>query len=268
MTEHPDEDLLVELALGQAEDLVRDEVVGHLGRCLACRRDYDELAGAVELVLPAVPRLTPSPTFETQALARLTVARGTPHDTAQAPASQPMSRPDRPTGPDPEQAPGAAFRREPRPLQPARVSRRTVLLTAAAGVLGVALGAGVTTYLGRSGSGGAPVAERPRWAAPLVVASGEQVGTVSRSYGELGDLLVIEVSDGPVGHTYTCWLVAEDGSREVAGVWSLADDRPNSWVVPAGEGVAALELVEDSGAVWASAALGAIPPGPGDVYLP
>ena len=224
----PDEDELVELALGQADRQACERLSTHLSTCSACRRSYDDLAGAVELVLPAVPRVAPPPAFETAALERIGRARrGTsPPDTW---GGGPLPAPDtRGGGP----------------------SRRTVLWAAAAAVLGSAAGAGATAYLTRD--------EPPsRWSTPLVTADGATVGTVSPSYGDQGSLLVIDVSTGPAGRTYTCRLRRTDGTTEDVGVWSLADDRPNSWVVAVTDPatVAAVELVGPAGTVWADAVL-------------
>lgn len=221
---HPDEDLLVEVVLGQADHASRDEVVRHLALCRACRRDYDDLAGAVEQVLPAVPRLAPPPTFEARAMGRLDAAR------------------------HPSAARGGAA--EPGP------GRRAVLRLAVAGFLGLATGAGVTAYLVRADG---EVAEPP-WSAPLVTAAGVRVGRVSQSYDEAGEVLVVEVDDGPVGRRYTCRLLLADGTAEDVAEWGLSADHANSWVVavPATPAVA-VELVAESGRVWATAAVAGNP---------
>lgn len=216
---HPDEDLLVGLALGHADPAARQRATDHLALCGACRRSYDELAGAVEAVLPAVPRLSPPPGFEAAVLDRLDAARG--------------GRPE----------PGGA-------ATPA-VRRRTVLLAAAAALTGAVAGAGATAYLRRDGD---PV---PAWAAPLVTGDGTRVGLVARSYAEDGPALVVDVTGGPAGRSYLCRLRLADGTVRDVATWSLADDRPNSWVVavPDGSEVAAVELVGGDDVVWASAQL-------------
>jgi hypothetical protein len=218
----PDDDVLVELALGGTDRRAAERLAAHLEGCPACRRSYDDLAGAVELVLPAVPRTSPPPGFEARTLDRLAAARqGTSPRTAAR------------TG-------------TPR----AGTSRRTVLLVGAATVLGAASGAGVTAYLS---------SEQPPspWSAPLVTADGASVGTVAHSYGERGHLLVVDVTSGPPGRTYTCRLRLTDGTSEDVAEWILADDRPNSWVVEVAdpEAVTAVELVASGGAVWARATL-------------
>lgn len=218
---HPDEDLLLELALGHAVSPGRETATNHLALCAVCRGDYDELAGAVDLVLAAVPRLSPPPGFEARVLARLEAVRGLPP---------------------------AAATDLPAPVGP---RRRTVLWAVAAALAGAVAGAGVTAYLDQE--------EEPdlTWAAPLVTADGTRVGLVSRSFGQGGPVLVVEVSDGPVGRTYTCRLRLADGTAEDVATWSLAEDRPNSWVVPlpTGSEVTAVELVAEQGNVWSTAHL-------------
>lgn len=218
MAEHPSEDLLLDLALGHADTSDRERAGAHLAWCLVCRRDYDELAGAIELVLPVVPRVAPPPGFEWRVLERLDAARGTP-------------------SPDAAGRPG--------------VRRRTVLWAAAAAVAGVVAGAGGTAYLRRAED------PAPSWAAPLLTADGTRVGQVSPSFGGDGPVLVVDVTDGPAGRTYTCRLRLADGAAEDVATWGLADDRPNSWVVdvPTGDEVTAVELVAEGGHVWAAARL-------------
>lgn len=231
----PDEDELVELALGHADRLGADRLSVHLATCAACRRSYDDLAGAVEAVLPAVPRIAPPPGFEEVALQRLEEAR---QDLAEAYAPGPS---------DPAGGPGPTRRPAPDP----RPGRRAVLVAAAAAVLGAATGAGATAYLTRG--------EPSPWATPLLTADGRRVGTVSPSYGDAGAFLVVDVTHGPSGRSYTCRLRTADGSSQDVATWSLADDRPNSWVVAVEDpdAVVAVELVGPSGAVWSTAALGA-----------
>lgn len=216
---HPDQDALVDVALGHADPAGRDVVIEHLAMCPSCRRDYDDVAGAVELVLPAVPRVAPPPGFEDTALARLAGARG-----------------------------GAAA---PAELRRAAPTRRTVLWAAAAGLLGVTAGAGATAYL----TGREPAPPTP-WSAPLVTGDGRTVGQAAPSYDDRGDVLVIEVTGGQAGRSYVCRLRLRDGSSRDVGTWALAEDRPNSWVVPVADGeVEGVELVAESGRTWATATL-------------
>lgn len=221
MTElrHPDDDLVLELALGHVEGPLRDELTAHLAACESCRRSYDELAGAIEDTLPAVPRVPPPPDFVQSVLTRIGAEDGAP----------PATRPHR---------------------------WRTVVPAAAAAVLGLVAGGGLA--LGLTGEDAPPATEVVTAAAPaaLVTADGNQVGAVSRSWYEGEPVLVVEVTSGPVGKSYTCRLVLSDGRTEDVGEWALYRDRPNSWVVPVPTGdVTAVEMVAESGRVWSSADL-------------
>lgn len=217
---HPDVDALVDVALGHADPAGRDVVTGHLALCAPCRRDYDDVAGAVELVLPAAPRVAPPPGFEDAALARLADARGGGVAAGVGASS-------------------------------ATPSRRTILWAAAAGLLGVTAGAGATAYL----TGREPGSATP-WSVPIVTADGQTVGHAAPSYDDRGDVLVVDVTGGQVGRSYVCRLRLRDGSTRDVGTWGLSDERPNSWVVPVTDGeVELVELVAPSGRTWATARL-------------
>lgn len=221
MTElrHPDDDLVLELALGHVEGPLRDELTAHLAGCEACRRSYDELADAIEDTLPAVPRVPPPPDFVRSVLTRIGAEEG------------------------------AAAATRPRRWG-------TVAPAAAAAVLGLVAGVGLT--LGLAGEDAPPATEVVTAAAPaaLRTGDGDQVGAVSRSWHEGEPVLVVEVTSGPVGKSYTCRLVLADGQTEDVGEWALYRDRPNSWVVPMpAEEVTAVEMVAESGRVWSSADL-------------
>lgn len=218
---HPDEDLLVEVVLGQADLPTRDAVTAHLGSCDPCRRAYDDLAGAVELVLPAVPRVPPPTGFEARVLDRLREGRGA----------------------------------VPTPAAGGGPRRRGPLLAVAAGLVGLAAGLGVGTMLdGDDSAALAPPAALASHAVALTTADGRQVGAVSPSRSGRDAVLVVDVTDGRSGRSYVCRLVLADGSTRDVGEWELSADRPNSWVVP-DPGVRAVELVAESGTVWATARL-------------
>src|SRR5699024_741743 len=111
---HLDQDDLVELALGHVDGSRRERATEHLAACAGCRRDYDDYAASIALVLPAAPRTSPPVDFEVAVTDRLRSAhQGTGSDRARIPAAN--------TRPAP---------------------RRPVLRAAAAAVLGVLLGAG------------------------------------------------------------------------------------------------------------------------------
>ncbi|MFC7407136.1 DUF2613 family protein [Georgenia alba] len=213
---HPDEDVLLEVALGTADAAARDHVTGHLAGCAECRRAYDELAGGIELVLPAVPRVAPPPSFETTALARL---RDTTRD-------------------------GAAGRR--------RAPRRRLLPVAAAALVGVAVGVVGAVGVERARQDPPPAASE--WSAPLMTEDGASVGRVSRSYGSSGPMLVVDLSGGPAGAEYRCRLMLQDGTAHDMGEWEVTDDGANMWVVEDMDpGVEMVELVDESGGVVATA---------------
>lgn len=128
--------------------------------------------------------------------------------------------------------------------------RRAVLVAAAAALLGAATGAGVVTLSEDRADPPDP------WAAPLFTRDGSEVGSVTPGYGEQGPVLVVTVSGGRAGRSYTCRLVLADGRTEDVGEWVLEEDHPGTWVVarpPAG--VSRVELLAESGAVWSSAQL-------------
>lgn len=237
MTEHqhPEGDRILELALGEVTGPDRDALTAHLAGCPSCRQDYDELAAAIEHTLAAVPRVGPPPDFEQRVLQRL-------HSDVAAAAAQ-----------------GARPARSPRQGRSSGRARpwRPVLGTAAAVLVGLLAGVGLT--LGLTADAEPPATEAVATVAgmaALTTSAGDAVGHVSRSFADGEPVLVVEVTDGPVGNRYLCRLVLADGRTQAVGEWDLDAERPNSWVVPAPEpGVARVELVGESGAVWSSADL-------------
>ncbi|SED49326.1 hypothetical protein [Ruania alba] len=218
---HPDEDALIEVALDHADADTRIRVSDHLAACSACRHDYDERAGAIEQVLPAVPRHAPGPDFESDVLARLRAERT-----------------------------GEPGRGAPRTRASGR--RRAIFAVAAAWLLGLALGAGAVALL--DGGTEAPPSAAAEWSAPLLTADGTRIGQVSRGWGPDGPMLVVDVAEGPVGVEYTCLVEYADGTKADLGAWALSADSPNRWIV-ADDGVTSVDLVAESGQVWSSAEL-------------
>lgn len=234
-TPHPDDGLLLDVALGQADPPMRHEVGTHLVGCAPCRIAYDELAGAIERVLPAVPRVAPPPDFETAVLARLGERRRSGTLAAEdvtVPATTGASSMDA---------------RHPASGAPRRGARRW-LVPVVAGVVGLA-GGGLIPVLLHD-----PPARTVSAGTPIVTGDGERVGNVTRTIAEGGPALVVALDDGPTGASYTCRLVLADGSVQDAGEWKLRSDGVNSWVV-ADPGVQKVELVAQSGRVWSSAEL-------------
>lgn len=227
-TGHPEDDLILDLALGSADGPTEDALVAHLAGCAACRREYDELADAIEQTLAAVPRVPPPPGFGSRVLAAL--------HTGGAAA-------DLPTRPD-LGAPAARPRGWGR-AWPA----------VAAGIVGLVAGGAIAFGLADEPP---PRADTPASSAAepgaLLTADGTAVGRVAPSIADGREVLVVEVTDGPVGASYTCRLVLADGSSTDVGTWELDPDRANSWVVPnPEERVESVELVGESGQVWSTA---------------
>lgn len=261
-SEHPEPALVLDLALGHLTGPERDPVVAHLADCPVCRADLDALSVAVEVALPAVPRAEPSPGFTSAVLDRLGVAG--PGSGAAEQTAGPGS------GRDASAQPPSAT-----PSTPSTTSRRLPAWVgiAAAGLIGLGAGAGLTAALG-DGVGGAPATEppvaeeSPTGDAPpeeesgpevssgvaLVTGDGERVGTVSRSWSEGAPMLVVDVTSGEPGRSYLCRLRMSDGTTEDVGRWTLDADRPNSWVIP-DPGATEVDLVAESGAVWSTATL-------------
>lgn len=231
MTEptHPAQDDLVALAIGHLDGDRGAEVTDHLAACAGCRRDYDSYAASIALVVPAAPRTAPPANFEVTVLDRI------------------RARQQR----DGSRGTGA------RPVAAGGVQRRQrVLLVAAAVVLGLVLGAGAGAIAWRPGDEGerAPTATAAGQV-PLATADGEGVGHVWRSYSADGPVLVLEVTDGPAGQSYTCRLVRADGSTEDVAHWELSDQRPNSWVIDPGGEVSQVQLIGEDGRIWSTAEL-------------
>lgn len=214
---HLDEDQVLDLVLGHVDAVTRDRLAEHLAGCAACRRDVDELATGVELVLPAAPAIGPPAGFEDRVMGVL--------------------RPD-----------GVGER----PGRRLRERRRPVLLAAAAAALGVVAGAGVTLAVVDQRE--PPPAATTSWSRALLDEAGTAVGTVSPSYGDAGAVLVVDVADAVDPRTVVCRMVLEDGTASDVATWDVVEGQPNSWVLPAPDSrLAEVQLVDDAGQVWSSA---------------
>lgn len=131
--------------------------------------------------------------------------------------------------------------------------RFTARVLVAAAVTGLALGAGATVAVQELGDSRPPAVVVA--GADLMTGDGDRVGAVTRVHSDASRLVVV-ITDGPPGMRYECVLVLSDGTRRPMGVWEVDDDRGGVWQVAATDGsVASVELVTDSGDVWATARL-------------
>jgi hypothetical protein len=226
MTEaHLDPDQLVALALAELPPDEQEQLSAHLAVCRSCRDEYTALSDGVQEALAATPAVAPPAGFSGRVLAAMAAA-------------------------GPQQVPALADRR-PR--------RRSVVLLAAAVLLGLLAGVGgtlaATTLLGRPSNSQHQVPV----AAQLVTDKGEPVGSVGLSSLSGRSYLLLNVTTGRPGASYECILVGRDGHRTSGGSWALSDeygtgDASGSWLVPlTGEQPVSVELVAPSGTVWAQA---------------
>ncbi len=220
---HPDNDRLLALALEEVPPAEQDLLTAHLALCPACRDEYAALSDGVQAALAATPSVAPPAGFSGRVLTAMS---------ATAPAIALESR---------------------RPRRP------TVLLVAAAVLVGLLAGVGATlattSLLNRPSS----AIHQVPVAAQLVTDKGETVGSVGVAALNGRSYLLLNVTTGRPGASYECILVGKDGTRTSGGSWSLSDeygtgDASGSWLVPlAGEQPAAVELVAPSGTVWSQA---------------
>src|SRR5690625_5134159 len=249
---HPDEDQLLDLALGHAPTPERDRTTAHLATCVPCRRAYADLADSVQLVLPVAPRISPPPEFDADVLAALARV-GDRRARGGEPSVRGGDLSARPS-PGAESVTAAADREVAPVTGPARVSirRRAVRLAVAAGLVGLAVGAGVTAgVLDRDEP--APITANQD-GTPLLDSGGAPVGAVAHARDDDGPVLIVRIDEGPAGYEYTCRLVLPDGRTRDMGHWRLGGEGPARWVVPVpDEGVAAVQMVSRDGTVWSTA---------------
>lgn len=253
---HPSEELLVELVLDELEPARREHVAAHLAGCPACRQLYARYAEVVDQVLLAAPVVEPPPGFSRSVLAAMdlppTLAAAQPRAPSPTVGTEPAAHGDvagpPPTGSGP--APAASATGQEVEQSPRRRGVRWLAAVAAAVVLlSGAAGAG---YLWSSRSQVTAVA-----GTPIVTTTAERVvGAVLPSWYARERVLVVTLSDGRPGVTYNCQLVLADGTRTSAGTWALGTDRSGTWVVDApAQGAVRMEMVTESGKVWATAEL-------------
>ncbi|MCA0294950.1 MAG: hypothetical protein LCH96_06485 [Actinobacteria bacterium] len=223
MTEaHLDADQLLALALAEQPAAEQELLSAHLAVCATCRDEYAALSDGVQAALVATPSVAPPAGFSGRVLAAMAAD-------------------------------------EPAPTPAARRPRRTVLLIAAAVLVGLLSGIGGTlaasTWLTQPAGGRHQVPV----AASLVTRKGETVGSVGLTTLNGRSYLLLNVTTGRPGASYECVLVGRDGQRTSGGSWALSDEygtgeASGSWLVPlAGEQPASVELVAPSGVVWSQA---------------
>lgn len=217
---HPDDDLLLALALDDVDDSERETTLKHLSTCHRCRNEYDALSATVEQTLAAAPSVEPGPGFD----ARVLTAMGFD-----------------------EAAPAQGRTR--------RTWRRWQLVAASVAV-GLGLGAGGAVALQRiNDSSRETLAQNSSY---LETAAGERVGTVTPSFVEGEPVLVVTVTSGRVGMKYLCLLRLENGQQVASAEWVLEYERGATWVVKVPRTpVTEVELVANGGAgpVWSTARL-------------
>ena len=225
--QHPDEQLLLDLALGEVEGAQRDRLTGHLALCESCRAEYCAIADSVDHALAAAPRVAPPAGFSRSVLA----AMGMTGDEVRHPLT-----------PDP-----------PTRIQGGR-DRPRILVTALAAVLTLLVGAGTGAALmyAREDPAASVAADGPA----LLTRDGSRVGTVLDSRHDGQRVLVVTLTAGRVGTRYDCQLVLADGSREPAGSWVLREPSGTTWLLDRPDAtVTGVELVTEAGRTWATATL-------------
>lgn len=225
--QHLDPDQLVALALADLDPAEQEQLTAHLAGCPVCRDEYTAICDGLQQALAASPALAPPAGFSGRVLAAMAAAE---------PAAVP---------------PVATLTARPR--------RRTLLLVAAAVLIGLLAGIGgtlaTTALLNRPG----PSAHQVPVAAQLLTAKGEAIGSVGLTTLNGRSYLLLNVTSGRPGASYECILLSRDGRRTSGGSWALSDEygtgvASGSWLVPlTGDQPAEVDLVTPSGTVWSQA---------------
>lgn len=218
MTAPHPDDELVDLALGHVPAERRSALAEHLLACPHCRRVHDDLVAAVEAVAATAPPVQPPLGFDQRVLARMEAGSGAPR-----PAAGPRSR-------------------------------RWLPVAAAVALVALVLGAAAGGWwAGRDD----PAGTDDRVAA-LTTSAGRDVGTATVTVVEGEPVLVVGLTTGPAGATYTCRMRFADGSTLDTDPWAAAPGA--GWLVPLPDDRGALtgiELVPPGGATpWSTADLG------------
>ena len=232
---HPDQDVLLDLALSDVDEQQRDELTGHLALCDPCRADYAAISDSVDHVLAAAPSVAPPAGFSRSVLEAIGIQD---HDNTAVD--------DRARKRVVVDLPATAHRRGQRGprLLVAAIAAAVALL------LGVAGGVALTTA--RQDPAAQVAADGPA----LVTRDGARVGTVLDTWYDGQPVLAVTLTAGRVGVRYDCQLVLADGSRQPAGSWVLRQPSGTTWLLDRPDAkVTGIELVTDSGSTWATATL-------------
>lgn len=219
---HPDSDQWVALALADLDQVEQEGLLAHLAGCPTCRDEYASVWDGTQQALAATPAIAPAGGFSGRVLAAM----------------------------NPTPQPGPTAPRHP----------RTVLLVAAALLLGLLTGIGGTiatmTWIAVPSQTGAALEPG---ATTLVTREGDSVGSAGIATKDGRSYLLLNITAGRPGATYECILIGPNGERTSGGRWTLTGEygpgkASGSWLVPiTGEPPVAVELVAASGAVWSRA---------------
>jgi anti-sigma factor RsiW len=220
--QHPDYEL-VELALGELGEPERSQLVRHLVSCPQCRSDYDDVLAAVDGALPAAPHIAPPVGFEQRVMTTIGVLANrettTEHTT---------------------------------PPHPRRSRLRLALAAAAVVLAAVAGGAAAIAIWGDDDTPPEPILTAQ--SAALRNAGGDIVGTAAVSSVDGKPVIVVSLSDPPIGVPYHCRVMLASGRTVDSESWT--DDAPggSTWIINVPEGrVIDLEVVTNDGRVWSHA---------------
>jgi hypothetical protein len=213
-----------ELALGVLTGRERAQAIAHLDRCDNCREDVRQLMATSEGLLGLLPESEPPAGFETRVLDRmgLSVAAAEGVAAGGEAAGGENARVRRLWRPRPRRAPRAP--RTPRtPRAPGAWGARR--LVAAAAVAVAVIGAGVAGWGMRAAiaphPGSSATAQAQLNSAPLLTASGQNVGQVFISEGgkdQDSQQWMVMSLDLPNGDsTVTCQVVGADGKVTTVG---------------------------------------------------
>lgn len=236
---HVGYDDLVALALQAVEPAEGARLIGHLGTCSECRAEYAAIEDDVRHALAATPSVAPPAGFSGRVLAAMGMTDADVAGSASA---------------------STAGDRTPNP--PARSRLIPLLTTAAALIVGLVLGVGGTAAVltGRTPVPSvSPVPGAGTEASTLVTGSGAAVGSAGVTALAGRSYLVITVTGAKPGTAYDCVVVGTDGRRRSLGSWTLESyhgsaQGSGTWAVELPEGgLARVELVTASGALWSTA---------------